>query len=78
MFLEEGAEMIPRPRRSALGQPRQRLGGVDDGDTLVLPELKQVGVPRNYQIGFRRYGAGEHVIVVGVAEYNRGNRCGVR
>ena len=41
---------------------------------MVLPELEQVRIPGNDEISFGRYRAGKHVIVVGVAKYDGGDR----
>lgn len=86
LFLRECAVMMPRlalpvgekpalppDEGLALGQARHGLGGADDGDALVALEVEQMRIAGDDEISVGRYRAGEHVIVVGIGNHDRGD-----
>ena len=54
----------------------QRVGCRDDGNAVIGFEIAQVSIPRDYAIGLRCQGTGEHRVVGGVfCDYGR-DACG--
>ena len=58
------------PAWARSGDARERLLDGEDGDALMLLEIKQVAVAGDDGIGTRGDGAGDDVIVVGIGEHD--------
>lgn len=68
---------VSRGNSSRLADAPQRLGGVDDGNTLVLPERLQVVIARDDHLCTGGARASKHRSVVGIAKPRLVDGCGV-